>query len=171
MISNHIIQNARVYPQSTISGIFYRYFSIFMENIMTKDLMNACAQLDAGNYTCVICKEDRLFTATERGVAPLLHWVDIGADLRGFSAADRVVGRGAAFLYCLLGVQAVYAHVMSRPAAQVLLAHSIAVFSGTMVDGIINRKGTGPCPFEAAVMDIHNPQDALAAIRAKMALR
>ena len=57
---------------------------------------------------------------------------------------------------------------MSRPAAAVLEAHGIALQAETLVDGIINRKGTGPCPFEAAVMGISDPQEALTAIRAKM---
>ncbi|MBQ8622115.1 MAG: DUF1893 domain-containing protein [Oscillospiraceae bacterium] len=38
-----------------------------------------------------------------------------------------------------------------------------------MVDGIINRKGNGPCPFEAAVMEIQDSQEALEAIRNKLA--
>lgn len=132
------------------------------------DLQNARALLDSSDYTCVLCCGEQFHTATERGVKPLLDWLDSGLCLHGFSAADRVVGRGAAFLYCLLGVTAVYARVMSRPAAAVLEAHGIALQAETLVDGIINRKGTGPCPFEAAVMGISDPQEALTAIRAKM---
>ena len=49
-------------------------------------------------------------------------------------------------------------------------AEMLALFdAGTFVEGIINRNGDGPCPFEAAVMDIRNPAEALAAIRAKRA--
>lgn len=118
------------------------------------DLQNARALLDSSDYTCVLCCGEQFHTATERGVKPLLDWLASGLYLHGFSAADRVVGRGAAFLYCLLGVTAVYARVMSRPAAAVLEAHGIALQAETLVDGIINRKGTGPCPFEAAVMGI-----------------
>lgn len=129
------------------------------------DLTKACSLLDTGDYTCVVCRGDTVYTATERGVKPLLNWVTAGLDLSGFSAADRVVGRGAAFLYCLLGVKIVYAQVMSRPAAQVLEQHGITVQAGTLVEGIINRKGTGPCPFEAAVMDIDNASQALTAIQ------
>jgi hypothetical protein len=39
----------------------------------------------------------------------------------------------------------------------------------TFVDGISNRKGTGPCPFEEAVMAISDPKEALTAIRNNMA--
>ena len=93
--------------------------------------------------------------------------LESGLDLTGFSAADRVVGRGAAFLYCLLGVREVSARVMSHPAAEVLQEHGIEAQADEFVDGIINRAGTGPCPFEAAVMDIQDPREALAAIRNK----
>lgn len=132
------------------------------------DLTKACTLLDAGDYTCVVCRGEAVYTATERGVKPLLNWVNDGLDLKGFSAADRVVGRGAAFLYCLLGVREVYARVMSHPAAAVLEAHGICVQADTLVEGIVNRKGTGPCPFEAAVMEIEDAQIALTAIRNKM---
>lgn len=134
---------------------------------MNKDLLKARKLLESGNYTCVVCHGDIIHTTTARGVAPLLQWLDSGLDLAGFSAADRVVGRGAAFLYCLLGVREVYARVMSRPAAEVLRLHNIDAAADSYVDGIINRKGDGPCPFEAAVMDIQNAREALVAIRSK----
>lgn len=134
---------------------------------MTTNLTKARELLDRGSYTCVVCRDDTVFTATTRGVAPLLAWLEDGTELSGFSAADRVVGRGAAFLYCLLGVREVYAKVMSKPAAQVLAAHGIHADAEMFTEGIINRAGTGPCPFEAAVMDIQDAREALTAIRAK----
>jgi hypothetical protein len=135
---------------------------------MRQNLLTACKLLEEGNFTCVLVHNKACFTATERGVKPLLNWLEQGQDLRDFSAADRVVGRATAFLYCLLGVKEVYARVMSRPAAEVLAAAGIVTEAGQLVDGIINRRGTGPCPFEAAVMDITDPQEALTAIRQKM---
>ena len=134
---------------------------------MKTNLQKAQELLESGQYTCVVCRDDAIHTTTARGVAPLLNWLDRGLDLTDFSAADRVVGRGAAFLYCLLGVREVYARVMSHTAAEVLRLHGISVQADTFVDGIINRNGDGPCPFEAAVMDIRNPQEALVAIRNK----
>jgi len=134
---------------------------------METNLQKARRMLETGDYTCVICGKAQVYTTTDRGVAPLLSWLDNGTDLKGFSAADRVVGRGAAFLYCLLGVKEVYARIMSRPAAQVLQEHGIGFCAGTLVAGIVNRAGNGPCPFEAAVIDIQDPQEALASIRKK----
>lgn len=135
---------------------------------MFHDTQQALQILDSRQLTCVVCRENLVYTATERGVKPLLSWLDNGPSLVGFCAADRVVGRGAAFLYCLLGVREVYAHVMSRPAARVLQAHGISYHAGSLVDGIINRKGTGPCPFEEAVLDIQDAHAALASIRRKL---
>jgi hypothetical protein len=135
---------------------------------METDLNKARSILETGDYTCVICRGENTYTATERGVKPLLNWLDNGLDLTDYSAADRVVGRATAFLYCLLGVKEVYARVMSHPAADVPRSHGILCSADTIVDGIINRKGTGPCPFEAAVMDITDASAALNAIRNKM---
>jgi hypothetical protein len=132
------------------------------------DLSIAREHLNSGDYTCVIRKDDVEYTSLERGVKPLVRWLTEGTDLRGFSAADKVVGKATAYLYCLLGVKEVYAHVMSRAAAQALEENGITPSQGKLVDNIINRQGNGICPFEAAVWDIHTPEEALPAIRAKM---
>lgn len=132
-----------------------------------ENLLKARNLLESGNYTCVVCKEDSVYTTTQRGVAPLLNWLETGTDLKDYSAADRVVGRGAAFLYCLLGVKEVHARVMSHPAEEVLQAYGIRTSADTYVPGIVNHTGTGPCPFEAAVMNIQDAEAALIAIRDK----
>lgn len=124
--------------------------------------------LEENGYTCVLRKGDILHTATERGVKPLVRWLTEGIDVRGFSAADKVVGKATAYLYVLLGVKEVYAHIMSVSARDVLTRHGITAASGKLVENIINRRGDGICPFEAAVLNIHTPEEALTAIRAKM---
>lgn len=124
--------------------------------------------LTEGNYTCVLRKQDAVYTATERGVKPLVRWLTEGLDDRGFSAADKVVGRATAYLYVLLGVREVWAAVMSEAAAEVLHRHGIAASQDKLVPNIISRAGTGICPFEEAVLNIHNPEEALTAIREKM---
>ena len=131
------------------------------------DLHNARRRLTEGGYTCVLCRGNEFHTATARGVRPLLDWLDSGLDLRGFSAADKVVGRATAFLYVLLGVRAVHALVMSAPAREALQSNGIDASCDREVPGIINRRGDGPCPFEEAVLDISNPELALTAIRKK----
>lgn len=131
------------------------------------DLQTAKQRLAQGEYTCVLCGKGQIYTAAARGVRPLVDWLDSGLDLRGFSAADKVVGRATAFLYVLLGVRAVYARIMSTPAKQVLLENKIEAFCDREVPGIINRAGTGQCPFEETVLGITSAEQALTAIRKK----
>lgn len=132
------------------------------------DLEKAKKILSDNGFTCVLCKCDETFTSTERGVKPLVLLYESGNDFRGFSAADKVVGRGAAFLYVLLGVNSLYADVISEPALELLETHKITVGYASKVKHIINRKGDGICPFEALVADIVDPETAYRSIRKKM---
>ena len=136
-----------------------------MENDM---LEKAKELLESGGYTCVITDGGAVFTSTLRGVKPLVQFLESKTDMAGFSAADKVVGRATAYLYVLLGVKNLYAQVISQPALAVLQENGIDAQYGNLVPNIINRKGDGICPFEAAVMDITEPQKAYAAIRQKM---
>ena len=132
------------------------------------DLTKACELLKRGTYTCVVCRGEAVFTTELRGVAPLLGWLDSGTDLVGASAADKVIGQGAAFLYCLLDVRAVYGQTVSRAALDTLRAHGIEAHFDTLAEAIINRKGTGLCPIETAVQGMTDPQEALQAIRKRL---
>lgn len=133
-----------------------------------KDLNKAKETLFSGEYTCVVCREDAVFTSVRRGVAPLVAWMERGACFEDHCAADKVVGKATAFLYVLLGVKAVYARVISRSAVQVLMDYDISVEYDELVENIINRKGDGICPFEAAVLDVNEPKEAYKIIREKM---
>ena len=132
------------------------------------DLSRAKKLLAEGGYTCALCRGESEYTSEQRGVKPLVQWVEQGTDLVGYSAADKVIGRATAFLYVLLGVRAVYARVISRTALEVLTAADIAVEYRDAVPNIINRQGDGICPFEAAVLDIDDADKAYAVIREKM---
>ncbi len=125
-------------------------------------------RLQTGQYTCVICKSGTVYTATDRGVKPLVRWYETDNDFVDAACADKVVGKATAFLYVLLGVSAVYAKVISKPALSVLCEHDIEVDYDTLVDHIINRRGDGICPFEVAVADIRDPATAYRRIREKM---
>lgn len=132
---------------------------------MNSDLRKAIDMLQDGHYTCVLCKNDIIYTSTERGVKPLLEWMDRGIVLKDFSAADKVVGKAAAFLYVLFGVEEVYASVMSERAIETLKANGIRVNYKTSVSNIKNRTGKGFCPMEEAVRNISVPSEALETVR------
>lgn len=135
---------------------------------MKNDLTEAINILNSDKYTCVLCKESAVYVSMERGVKPLLDWLDNGTDLQGFSAADKVVGKAAAFLYVLLGVKEVYAKVMSEGAICVLNDNGIPAKYDISVKNIINRAGTGNCPMEEAVGELSSPSEALKAVRLKL---
>ena len=124
--------------------------------------------LDEGGYTCVLCGAGGTLTARERGVKPLADWLQNGVLLHGFCAADKVVGKATAFLYCMLEVRSVYGRVMSAPALQVLQSHGITAQYDTLVEHIVNRAGDGICPFEQAVWDVTEPEEAWQKIRQKL---
>lgn len=133
------------------------------------DLERARQLLDGGKYTCVLCRGEIIYTATARGVMPLLRWLEQELDLHGFCAADKVVGKATAYLYCLLGVDTVYARVMSQSAMDLLRKYNVHAVAGEVVPYIINRAGDGQCPMEQAVAQVWDPHDALSAIRIKLA--
>ncbi len=128
------------------------------------DLKKAKEILQTSEYTCVLCLDAQVLTTTLRGVKPLVAWYKSDQNFGGYSAADKVVGKATAFLYVLLNVKAVFAKVISKSALAVLSENNIRVEYDQLVDNIINRRGDGICPFEAAVLNIENPSAAFNAI-------
>ena len=114
-------------------------------------------------------ESDEILTGFGRGVRPLLQWLAEGRSLVGYSAADRVVGKGAALLYARLGVVAVYAETMSEAGLATLRTQGIAASYGTLVPVILDRAHTGVCPIERSVASISDPLAAEPAIRAAVA--
>lgn len=131
-----------------------------------EDLAKARQLLETDGCTCVLCKGRCLHTSYQRGVRPLMELLD--QDVAGFSAADKVVGKAAALLYCLLGIRCLWAGVISVAALDVLQAHGISVQWQQCVSHIQNRDGTGQCPMELATAHISDPHQAPEAIRRKL---
>lgn len=131
---------------------------------MRTDTLTA-VKLLSDNYTCVFCKGDLVYKFTDRGVQPLLSLLNNKTDLKGFCAADSIVGKAAAFLYFLLGVEEVYADVMSESAIYTLAYYGIQPICNTSVKHIINRTHTGICPMEETVLDIDSPNKAYEALK------
>lgn len=136
---------------------------------MIADLARARALLAQGEHTVVLCRGAATYTDTRRGVAPLLSLLDGGKDLSGFCAADKVVGKAAALLYCRLGVVAVYAPVMSVPARETLDRAGITALWDDSPSAIRNRAGDGLCPMEIAVWETQDPEEAEVLIRCRLA--
>ena len=113
-----------------------------------------------GGYTCVLYNGEDEILSSERGVSFLLGLYESGQNFCNYVSADKVIGKGAALLYTLLGIKEIYALIISESALQVFKKHNIACTYDTLVPYIINRRGDGICPIESATMDIENPADA-----------
>ena len=132
-----------------------------------KDLILAKESL-GGEVTLALARGESLITKTGRGVSPLLELFDTGADLSQYSAADRVVGLGAAYLYIALRIKRVYALVISERAYKKLTESGVYVEYETLTEAIINRSGTGGCPIEECVMGAGSIDEAIHSIRERI---
>ena len=135
---------------------------------MHPDLENCKAILENENLTCVVKQGDKVLKTTDRGIKPFMQWIESGENLQGAVAADKVVGKAAAFLMEKAGISAVYAAVLSEPAEDVLKNAEIEYKFTHLVPRIQNRKGDGLCPMESAVMEMENAETAFAALREKI---
>lgn len=135
---------------------------------MTENLHRAYELMRREDDTCVIIKDEKIYTSKERGVKPLLAWLEDGVDMKGASASDKVVGKAAAFLYVKLQIKEVYAGVVSKPACAVFKEYGISVQYGEKVDAIRNRTNTGFCPMETAVLDIEDADEAFTTVKDKV---
>lgn len=117
-------------------------------------------------HTCVLCKGSVMHTSDERGVLPLIAFHTSGKSYAEFSAADKTVGAGAAYMYVLLGVVAVWAKVISQDAVHILKENGIHIFYDEKVPFIINRTGDGRCPMEVCVQGAENAEEAFVRMQA-----
>lgn len=132
------------------------------------NLSQAKQILSNGGYTCVLCCNDKVYSSTKRGVKPLLEFLEDENDYSCYSAADKVVGKAAAFLYVLIGIKEVYAEVISSHALNVFESRGIDVSYEIICESVINREKTGLCPMESAVMKMDDEVEALEAIKNKL---
>lgn len=135
---------------------------------MNNNLQKAKEILLDGNYTCVLYDGTNEHHSTQKGVRPLIDFLNSKIDFSGYFAADKVVGAGAAHLYVLLHVESVWANIISTAAKEILNRNNISVFFEKEVPYIINRTGDGMCPIEACVNGITNSNTALAAIKQRL---
>lgn len=113
-----------------------------------------------GDKTCVLVKGEKVYASNKSGIAPMMEFISQGLDLKGFSAADKIVGKAAAMLFSLAQISCLHAVVLSEPALEVLQKQKIKVSYDTLTKNIINRAGTGICPMEETVKDETDLQKA-----------
>lgn len=130
------------------------------------DLSVAKNNLDG--HTLALCKGDKILLSDKRGVAQMFEYLRTDTDLKGYSAADTIVGKAVASMFVLCGVVAVFAKVISRKGLEYLQNHGAYVEYEVLTDSIINRQGTGVCPMEQTVEGIEEAQECYEAILKKI---
>ncbi len=85
------------------------------------------AKRNLAGHTICLCKDGKLLTSDKRGISPMMDFIEEGRDVTGYSVADKIVGKAAAFLFVLAGVTEVYAEVVSSEGKRVLDEHGIPV--------------------------------------------
>ncbi|MBQ8921860.1 MAG: DUF1893 domain-containing protein [Oscillospiraceae bacterium] len=131
------------------------------------DLEAAKTHLE-GHSIC-LCRGSEVITDDGRGISPMMRLIAEGKDLRGFSAADVIVGKAAAMLFVKAGVVSVHGNIMSESGRAYLTAHGIPCTCGTLTERIINRQGTGVCPMEQTVAALSDPEEGYAALCRRLA--
>lgn len=129
------------------------------------DLDRAAYLLDHEPYTSVFCKGEVTYTSKDRGIYALVKYLTNEVDLKGFSAADLVVGKAAALLLILAGVKEVYAPVMSESAIYILAYYGIISRCDYAVPEILNEARTEVCMIEQCVAHTKSPEAALQLIK------
>lgn len=119
------------------------------------------AILNREGFTCVVSKNGRILTSYDRGIRPVLQWIENDIDaVRGAVVCDKVVGKAAALLFVYGGIGEILAGVVSVPALEVFKAHGIVCVYRKLVSRIQNRDQTGLCPMEERAIDLTEPEEA-----------
>ncbi len=133
---------------------------------MTEKLRSALESLQANDRKLVMTNGETIYSSSVRGVYSLLNLIEEKEfDFSEFSAADKVIGRGAALLYAKMKIKEVYALVMSEKAKEIFEFYSVPCYYDTLVPFIINRQGDGMCPVEKATENIIDYDEAYSVIK------
>ncbi len=125
---------------------------------------------DEGLSLLVVRQGTELYRSYDDGVRPLLELVDwFPGGLDGATVADRVVGACAARIFDYLRVNQVIGLTGSISAERILHAAAIHFSFRTSVVDILNRDGTGQCPFERLSALYPDPRDLIPALQIKLA--
>lgn len=118
--------------------------------------------------TICLCKDGCCLFSEKRGISPMMDFIADSIDLRGYSAADLVVGKAVAMLFVKCGIVSVYAQTLSVAAQQVLERHGIPFEYQTLTDKIINRAGNDICPMEKTVSSTDDVEQAYLLLKNKL---
>lgn len=120
--------------------------------------------------SCIILHDQQVvYSSDQRGVAPLIEYYrqfvqnqHPQSNPHPYSpkvvVIDRVIGKAAMALAILGKAEKVYTPIISQPALELANKYRISVEFDRLVEYIINRTGTGPCPMEACLINESEPE-------------
>lgn len=126
----------------------------------------AIEMLHREGCSCVVTDgiEFRMFH--QRGVKDLYDILSTQPELlRGAFIADKVVGKGAAALMILGGIDSLYTDTISVAAQELFSCYKVEVKYDKLVQHIINRAGTGVCPVESLCKECNTAEECLPLIK------
>ena len=132
-----------------------------------EDVLKA-KELLKDDKTLVFVKGNEIVDSTLSGIKPLIYFLNENKDLKGFSLADKIVGKAQAMLCIKAGIVEVYAKVLSLNGKEILEKYNIPYSYETLTDQIINHKGDDICPMEKVVKDIDDIEEAYKALKEKV---
>jgi len=117
--------------------------------------------------SCVVIRNKEIIhTADGRGVSPIMNLHDnYPGLLRDAFVVDKMIGKAAAVILVLGGTTRVYGEKMSAAGLEYLEEHGVRAEYGRYIDVISNRNRDGLCPLEQSVLEIDEPESALANLR------
>ena len=124
--------------------------------------------LEENDYTCVLLKDEIIYTSTKKGVAPVLDLLSNQTDLEGFVLADRVIGKSVAYLAVHAKIKEVYSTMISQHAIEVFEKYQIPFSYTIKVERILNNAKDGFCPMESTVLEVDDPQLAFTLLENKL---
>lgn len=159
-------------PGIAIQLLTVPYIVFIIGKNMNKENTNAEISaknlINNGKASCVIIKDGKIINIEQgRGIKPIIKLYGQGI-LKDAFVVDKVIGKAAAIVMFLGGIKECYGITVSREAVKFLSERGIDVRFDNCPVHIINRRGDGICPMEEAVLDIDDPNEALAAIQAKL---
>ncbi len=117
------------------------------------DRQTAKRLLTENKYSlCVVRAENVLYSSHTSGILPLYQAFAGGMDFESCSAADKVVGLGAAMLWQALDIKALHAHIISQHALEFFSGYDIDISYDILASRIKSRTGDGVCPIEALAL-------------------
>ena len=131
------------------------------------DLEIAKEKFRADSLAFVIVKDGTVLgTGTRDGIGELIEAMDALGDAgHGASLADKIVGKAVAMVARDAHVRAVYSPLASQAALDTLALDHIALEYDRLVPLILNKHNDGPCPMERLTQPIHDPLQAVVALR------